>query len=75
MNKGMSLFFRHAHSDEMKRTQNHVLFALTDIFIGTENRIRRGYGHELQRYAFKKVSRSELMVSASVVGMPCGKPL
>ena len=27
------------------------------------------------RYAFRKVSRSALMVSASVVGMPCGKPL
>jgi transposase-like protein len=26
-------------------------------------------------YAFRKVSRSALMVSASVVGMPCGKPL
>ena len=29
----------------------------------------------LRRYAFRKVSRSALMVSASVVGMPCGKPL
>ena len=28
-----------------------------------------------RRYAFRKVSRSALMVSASVVGMPCGKPL
>jgi hypothetical protein len=28
-----------------------------------------------ERYAFRKVSRSALMVSASVVGMPCGKPL
>src|ERR1700746_2727537 len=27
------------------------------------------------RYAFRKPSRSALMVSASVVGMPCGKPL
>ena len=26
-------------------------------------------------YVFRKVSRSALMVSASVVGMPCGKPL
>src|ERR1700757_2997481 len=26
-------------------------------------------------YAFKKASRSALIVSASVVGMPCGKPL
>ena len=26
-------------------------------------------------YAFRKVSSSALMVSASVVGMPCGKPL
>ena len=75
MNKGYVVVLPSCHSDEMKRTQNHVLFALTDIFIGTENRIRRGYGHDLQRYAFKKVSRSELMVSASVVGMPCGKPL
>jgi len=25
--------------------------------------------------AFRNVSRSALMVSASVVGMPCGKPL
>ena len=28
-----------------------------------------------RHYAFRKVSRSALMVSASVVGMPCGKPL
>jgi hypothetical protein len=26
-------------------------------------------------YAFRKASRSALIVSASVVGMPCGKPL
>jgi hypothetical protein len=28
-----------------------------------------------RRYAFRKVSRSALIVSASVVGMPWGKPL
>jgi hypothetical protein len=28
-----------------------------------------------RRYAFRKVSRSALIVSDSVVGMPCGKPL
>ena len=28
-----------------------------------------------RRYAFTKASRSALMVSALVVGMPCGKPL
>jgi hypothetical protein len=27
-----------------------------------------------RRYPFRKASRSALMVSASVVGMPCGKP-
>jgi hypothetical protein len=26
-------------------------------------------------YAFRKASRSALIVSACVVGMPCGKPL
>ncbi len=35
----------------------------------------RGQGDRARRYAFRKVSRSALMVSASVVGMPCGKPL
>src|SRR5205807_8379040 len=31
--------------------------------------------HETTPQAFRKLSRSALMVSASVVGMPCGKPL
>jgi hypothetical protein len=33
-----------------------------------------GQGDRAGRYAFRKISRSALMVSASVVGMPCGKP-
>jgi hypothetical protein len=30
---------------------------------------------KLKRYPFRKVSRSALIVAASVVGMPCGKSL
>jgi len=40
------------------------------VFQRRAHAVRRAF-----RYAFRKVSRSALMVSASVVGMPCGKPL
>jgi hypothetical protein len=37
---------------------------------------RHGYAVVLSKsYAFRKASRSALIVSACVVGMPCGKPL
>jgi hypothetical protein len=50
-------------------------------FVAGPAPVAKARGRTLDRYAtalavpFKKASRSALTVSASVVGMPCGKPL
>ena len=48
------------------------LYAADCTFFEAEGRLLAAM---LRRYVFKNASRSALIVSASVVGMPCGKPL
>ena len=53
--------------------QHHVALSV----VGTDHLQDSGYRTALgqRRQAFRNASRSALIVSACVVGMPCGKPL